>query len=153
MGLGLSWFEKVTKHPWLQPVPAGGAITEARFNSLAAGRARAAIGSRSLAPEIPGLRSEASAALTLQERGSFFYREQGDKKERDVMIHPFQACLIQAARPAHSGGVIQGHGLGLQSADEEEHGRLPYGHKKEMARNGQSMGPGYSIAEIHGNQG
>lgn len=124
-GAGGFSFRKVTKTPWSQFSSTGWTEAEPRFDGLAAGGARADMAYGSLTPHIPVFIGDAAATPALPERGSPFYGKQGDKEQGDVVIHPLQAGLIQPARVAHPGCVIQGHGLGLYAADKKEHGLLP----------------------------
>ena len=84
-----------------------------------------AFGTGLLIQDVPEFTEDTSATLTLDKRVPLFDGNQGDKKERDVMVHPLEPGLIQSAGLAHPGGVIQGHGPGLYAANKEKHGVLP----------------------------
>jgi len=79
--------------------------------------ARSAFRSQSFA----GFTGHPAAALAMEKRHPPLHREQWDEKEREMVIHPFQAGLIQTTGLTHPGGFIQRHGLGLNAADEEKH--------------------------------
>jgi len=124
-GAGLFLFKRLTENYGSQSFPAEWAETKARFRGAAAGGAGAAVTSGVLSQGISGFAGDAATAPASQKRGPLFDSKQGDKKQRNTVIHPFEACLIQTARLAHPGRVIQGHGPWLYSSDEEEHGFLP----------------------------
>jgi len=95
---------------------------------VAAGRTGKAVPFNPPGQDLPGFTGDAPAALALEEGGPFFDPNDGNKKERKILIHPLEACLIQAARRAHPGGIIQDHGFRLYAADKEKHRFLPFKH-------------------------
>jgi hypothetical protein len=132
-GAGLSLFKRITKIPCSQLFPAEGAKTEARLNGVAAGGTGKAVPFSPPGQDLPGFAGDAPAAPALEEGGPFFDPNYGNKKERKILIHPLEACLIETAHRAHPGGILQGHGLRLYAADKEEHGFLPFRHSQTLS--------------------
>jgi hypothetical protein len=60
--------------------------------------------------------------LALYKGGAFLHPEQGDEKERKVMIDSLEPTLIKAAGAAHSWLTVQGDGFRLDSRNKEKHG-------------------------------
>jgi len=61
------------------------------------------------------------AGLALKEWGPTLYREEGNKKKGEVVIHPFEACPVQAAFCTHPGMVFKDYPLRLNSSNKKTH--------------------------------
>jgi len=70
------------------------------------------------------------AGLALKEWGPPLYREEGNKKKGEVVIHPFEACPVLAAFCTHPGTVFEDYLFRLNPCNKKTH------------RNGISMGTG-----------
>lgn len=60
--------------------------------------------------------------MALYKGGAFLHPEQGDEKERKVMIDSLEPTLIEAASAARSWLTVQGDGFRLDSRNKEKHG-------------------------------
>ena len=98
------------------------AETKPGFENMAALRAAALRRDHRAAPcFLSRLTKETSATLTLNERISFSNTENRNEKEREIVIHPFQAGLIQSAGGTHSRMAVDLNGFWLNPAYEEKH--------------------------------
>ena len=62
-----------------------------------------------------------TAGLALKEWGPPLHREEGNKKKGEVVIHPFEACPVQAASCTHPGMVFKDYPLRLNSSNKKTH--------------------------------
>ena len=76
-----------------------------------------------LHPCRPCLMGQSSASLALQKWISFFYANNWYKKDGEVVINPFQACLVKSTGWTEPGLFIQIYGFRLNSSNEKKHVR------------------------------
>ena len=72
---------------------------------------------------------DAAAAIALEKALSPFDRDEGNKKQADIVVQPLEACRGQAAVGADPRLIIHLYSSGLNSTDENE-GPSPPLHKK-----------------------
>jgi hypothetical protein len=70
-----------------------------------------------------------TATIALQKALSPFDRDEGNKKQADIVVQPLEACRGQAAVGADPRLIIHLYSSGLNSADENE-GPSPPLHEK-----------------------
>ena len=69
----------------------------------------------------PKFVAQASTTPAFNKGNPFFHPEQGNKKDRNVMVSSLEICLKQAARRTPSGLVFKRNGFWLYSGYEKEH--------------------------------
>jgi hypothetical protein len=105
---------------WSEPPAANGA--EGKFGGeVLFAKTAGSSGFRRL-PEASqvGIGNRPFAPVADQHRLAGFDLEHGDEEETEVVVHPLQACLVQAAARAASGRFVQDLDSGLNAANENE---------------------------------
>jgi hypothetical protein len=69
--------------------------------------------------------AQASTTPAFNNSPPFFHPEQGNKKDRNIVVNSLEICLKQAARRAPSGLVLKVNGFWLNPGYEKEHGIFP----------------------------
>lgn len=95
----------------------------------------AATGHLGLVKTLPGFTVDASAALTGQKSPPFFDTKKGQEKDRDILVHPFQARRQKTTGGAHLGVVLKINGFWLDSCNEKKHKQNP----NQRDRKGMSL--------------
>ena len=75
-------------------------------------------------PHPSGFLDQSPAALALNKRGPFLDTNDGQKEDRQIVIHSFPSRLVKTTRRAHSGLVIQFYRLGLNSSYKKKHNSI-----------------------------
>ena len=98
-----------------------GAIMELRLNAFVA-VGTFSYGSPGVGTYVSGFLSQRSTTPAFKNRGALFNPDDGQKKNRKVMIHSFEMCLKKTTGSAHHRRVVKVNGFGLYSGYEKKHG-------------------------------